>query len=74
MLIRLSDPERADDLCAQYARAGFSVERTNVNAAEVVRGDASTAEQSQREVELHLLVWRAVNPGVEVRVSTGGPV
>jgi hypothetical protein len=69
MLITINDPELADDLCAHYTRSGFSVERISATRAEIVRDDAPTAEQGRREVELHLLVWKAVNPGANVRCT-----
>jgi hypothetical protein len=66
MLITLDDRERADDLCAHYTRSGFAVDRVAAQTAEIVRADAPSVEQSRREVELHLLVWRSVNPDANV--------
>jgi hypothetical protein len=64
MLIRLSDPSFADDLCAHFRGSGFTAKRRGSRTVEVDRTDAPSPEQEAREVELHLRVWRAANPGV----------
>ena len=35
---------------------------------EVRRTDASTPDQERREVELHLRVWLAANPGADAKL------
>ena len=64
MLIRLSNPSYADDLCAHFRRSGFTAKRRGSRTIEVERPDAPSPGQEVREVELHLSVWRATNPGV----------
>jgi len=69
MLIRLSDPSFVDDLCAHFRDSGFTAERRGSRTIEVGRGDAPTPEQEEREIDLHLRVWRATNPGVIVFID-----
>ena len=64
VLIRLSNPSFVDDLCAHFRDSGFTAKRRGSRTIEVRRADAPTPEQEKREVELHLSVWRATNPGV----------
>jgi hypothetical protein len=64
MLIRLSDPSFVEDLCAHFRRSGFTAKRKGSRTIEVERADAPNPEQEVREIELHLRVWRATNPGV----------
>jgi hypothetical protein len=63
VLIRIDDPARAEDLCAHFRRSGFDAEPVGGSMVEVRRADAPSAEQERREVELHLRVWKATNPG-----------
>jgi hypothetical protein len=46
-----------DDLCLHFHRSGFTVQRAGGSMVEVSRSKA-------RDIELHLAVWRATNPGV----------
>jgi len=69
MLIRISDAALVADLCAHFLRAGFAVEEAGGTMIEVTRPDAPTLGQEQREVELHLAVWRATNPDVKVELA-----
>lgn len=64
MLIRVSDDSLVDDLCLHFHRSGFTAQRAGGSMAEVYRSDAPSPEQERREVELHLAVWRATNPGL----------
>jgi len=64
VLIRLSNPSLADDLCAHFRNSGFTAKRRGSRTIEVGRADAPTPEQQEREIDLHLRVWRATNPGV----------
>jgi hypothetical protein len=64
VLIRLSNPSFADDLCAHFQRSGFTAKRRGTRTIEVGRADAPNPEQEAREIEVHLRVWRATNPGV----------
>jgi hypothetical protein len=57
MLIRLTDDSLVDDLCLHFHRSGFTVQRAGGSMVEVSRSKA-------RDIELHLAVWRATNPGV----------
>jgi hypothetical protein len=64
MLIRLTDDSFVDDLCLHFRRSGFTAQRAGGSMIEVSRSDAPSPEQARREIELHLTVWRATNPGV----------
>jgi hypothetical protein len=64
MLIRLSDDSFVEDLCLHFHRSGFTAQRAGGSMVEVSRSDAPSPEQARREIELHLTVWRATNPGV----------
>jgi hypothetical protein len=66
MRIRLSDAELLGDLLAHFERAGFTVQRAGEDALEVTRPDAPSPEQEHREVEIHLRIWRAMNPAADV--------
>jgi hypothetical protein len=68
MLIRLGDPSLVDDLCAHFRRSGFTAEPAGGSVVEIKRADAPSADQEQREVELHLRVWKATNPAVVVEL------
>jgi hypothetical protein len=62
MLIRLSEPDLVEELCANFRRAGFVAYSAGGGMAEVRRLDAPALEQEKREVEIHLRVWRATHP------------
>jgi hypothetical protein len=64
ILIRLTDDSFVDDLCLHFRRSGFTAQRAGGSMIEVSRSDAPSPEQARREIELHLTVWRATNPGV----------
>jgi hypothetical protein len=64
VLIRLSNPSFAADLCAHFRNSGFTAKRRGSRTIEVGRADAPTPEQEEREINLHLRVWRATNPSV----------
>jgi hypothetical protein len=66
MLLRLSDPSIAEDLCAHFTRSGFACAGAGGSMVEVTRPDAPDQAQERREVELHLRVWLAANPGADV--------
>jgi hypothetical protein len=68
MLIRLNDASLVDDLCAHFRRSGFTAEAEGGGMIEIRRPDAPSPEQERREVELHLRVWQATNPAVEIEV------
>jgi hypothetical protein len=68
MLIRLNDASLVDDLCAHFRRSGFTAETEGGGMIEIRRPDAPGPEQERREVELHLRVWQATNPAVEIEV------
>jgi hypothetical protein len=69
MLIRLSDPSFVDDLSAHFRRSGFTAKRRGSRTIDVERAGAPNPEQNVREVELHLRVWRATNPGVTALID-----
>jgi hypothetical protein len=64
MVIRVSNPSYVDDLCAHFRGSGFMAKRRGSRTIEVQRPDAPNREQEAREIDLHLRVWRATNPGV----------
>jgi hypothetical protein len=62
LTITTDDATLLDDLCRHFDRSGFTVRRLPRGGAEVSMPDAPTAAQSAREVQLHLAVWRVMNP------------
>jgi hypothetical protein len=68
MRLRTGDPTLLDDLRAHFERSGFAVECTGDADLDVRRPDAPSAEQEAREIELHLKVWRAMQPNIQVEL------
>ena len=69
MRLRIGDPTLLDDLCAHFERSGFAVERTGGDAdLDVRRLDAPSAEQEALEIEVHLKVWRIMQPSPRVEL------
>ena len=68
MLLRVSDPNLVDDLCAHFQRAGFAVQWAGEGMVEAHRLDAPEADQDTREVEFHLNAWKAMRPSVTVEI------
>jgi hypothetical protein len=68
MLIELGDSSLLEDLRMHFLRSGFTAERAGANLVDVRRPDAPGAEQERREVDVHLRVWQARNPGVDVEL------
>ena len=68
MLIRVDDPALVADLCAHFRRAGFSAQSVGSRVLDVERPDAPTDEQACNEIEVHLQVWRAINPGSDAEL------
>ena len=66
MRLRTCDPTLLGDLCAHFERAGFAVESTGDADLDVRRPDAPSPEQEAREIELHLKVWRIMQPSSQV--------
>lgn len=64
----MDDHALVNDLCAHYARSGFTVGSVGGGMIEVERPDAATKDQERRDVLLHLRVWEVLNPGVTVTV------
>ncbi len=62
MLIRLTDDSFVDDLCLHFHRSGFTAQRAGGSMVEVSRTDG--LPEGRRDIELHLDVWRAINPGI----------
>lgn len=67
MLILLDDPTFVDDLCGHFRRAGFSADRAGGSMIEVTRADAPSEGQAEREIRMHLEIWRIINPGQGVK-------
>jgi hypothetical protein len=68
MRLRTGDPTLLDDLRAHFERSGFAVESTGDADLDVRRPDAPSPEQEAREIELHLEVWRIVQPSIKVEL------
>jgi hypothetical protein len=68
MRLRTGDPTLLDDLRAHFERSGFAVESTGDGDLDVRRPDAPSVEQEAREIELHLMVWRAMQPSIQVEL------
>jgi hypothetical protein len=66
MLIRISEPKLVGDRCENFRRSEFHAESAGGSMLEVHRLDAPSPAQERREIELHLLIWRATNPGAAV--------
>ena len=67
--IQVTDTKGLDDLRAHFVRGCFAVADVSDSEIRVEKPDAPTPDQGRREAELYLLVWRAMNPGVAVRVD-----
>ena len=68
MLLRLSQPDLVDDLCATFRRAGFDAHSAGGSVAEVQRLDAPGEGQARREIDMHLRVWLAMRPEAVVEI------
>jgi len=66
--LRLSDPELLADLRQHFSRSGFAVGEES-GALIVAPADTPSAKQGQAEIEVHLRVWKTMNPDVEVTVE-----
>ena len=62
MLIRLTDDSFVDDLCLHLDRSGFIAQRAGGSMVEVSGTDG--LQEGRQDIELHLAVWMATNPGV----------
>lgn len=69
MRVRLSHPHLIPDLEQQFERSGFRTKRLSEDTLCVRRADAPSKEQAEREIELHLAIWRATYPGVAAVVE-----
>lgn len=69
MRLRLDDLTLLDDVRSHFERSGFAVDRAGAGALDVRRPDAPSAEQENREVELHLKLWQAMHPEAAVRLE-----
>ena len=69
MLLQLDDPALLPDLAEHFTRAGFLVRRVHGDGLQVTRPDAPGREQEEREVEIHLRVWRAMHPGRPIELA-----
>jgi hypothetical protein len=68
MRLRTGDPTILDALRAHFERSGFAVEKTGDADLDVRRPDAPSPEQEAREIEVHLKVWRIMQPDVQVEL------
>lgn len=68
MRLRTGNPTLLDDLRSHFERSGFAVEKTGDADLDVRRPDAPSPEQEALEIEVHLKVWRLMQPGVEVEL------
>ena len=68
MRLRAGNPTLLDDLRAHFERSGFAVEKTGDADLDVRRPDAPSPEQEALEIEVHLKVWRLMQPGAEVEL------
>ena len=66
MRLRIGNPTLLDDLRAHFERSGFAVESTGEADLHISRHDAPSAEQEAREIEIHLKVWRVMQPSLPV--------
>jgi hypothetical protein len=60
--LRIPDPSLREELSDHFVRSGFAVQPLGERELGVVRPDAPSDEQGQREVAAHLLVWELLNP------------
>ena len=68
MRLRTGDPNLLDDLRAHFERSGFAVENTGDSDLDIRRHDAPSVAQEAREIELHLKVWRVMQPSLPVEL------
>jgi hypothetical protein len=68
MRLRTGDPALLDDLRAHFERSGFVVGTTGNADLDVRRPDAPSPEQEAREIEVHLKVWRIMQPDAHVEL------
>jgi hypothetical protein len=70
MRIRVTSPEVLADVAAHFAGAGFFVRAggSKADTIEVRRSDAPNPEQGEREVEVHMTVWRAMHPNRRIEL------
>lgn len=68
MRIRTCDPNLLDGLRAHFERSGFAAVITDDADLDVRRPDAPSAEQEAREIELHLKVWRLLQPDLAIEL------
>ena len=68
MRIRTGNPTLLADLRAHFERSGFAVESTGDADLDIRLHDAPSAEQEAREIELHLKVWRVMQPSLPVEL------
>ena len=68
MRLRPSEPDLLADLRQHFARSGFSVAEEG-GALIVGRGERPGVEQED-EIEVHLRVWQAMHPDVQVAIKS----
>jgi hypothetical protein len=68
VLIRVDNHDLVDDLCAHFVRSNFEATTVGGGMIEVRKPDTSDASRANREVLMHLEVWRVGNPGAVVEV------
>jgi hypothetical protein len=66
--MRIHDPSLLPELTLHFERSGFRVQRFG-DVLDVMRPDAPSIEQAEREVLAHLTVWELMYPGWVARSS-----
>ena len=68
MRLRPSEPDLLADLRQHFARSGFSV--AEEDGALVVRRAEGPSVDQEDEIEVHLRVWQAMHPDVQVAIKS----
>jgi hypothetical protein len=68
MLIRVDNHGLVDDLCAHFLRSNFDAAPVGGGMIEIAKPGSSDITRANREILMHLEVWRVGNPGATVEV------
>jgi hypothetical protein len=68
MQLRLSDLASIPDLRQHFERSGFVTNRLDDETVEIWQPSARSDRASREAIELHLGVWRAMHPEVEIEL------
>jgi hypothetical protein len=69
MHLRLSDPASIPELRHHFERSGFVTDRVTTDTIAIRAPSAPTQATTADAIELHLGVWRAMHPEVEIELS-----